>query len=221
MRPRLVQKKGPVLLSTSQAQPGKTFSQLSNLFFVRFCTMKFKFVKMRLLQYAGDGGQVMSRVTKFSPVTSTVIIKSSPVKHFHQWTQWRYLILSSFSPFVTGDTSEMGSPVTGSITNRWNEPISPVTESSPVRFTMQQSLIYCGWQKPLIDPRILPSFRGVLAGGAEDVSELVSADAAGVVLVIEVEGVDEEAHALAVGGRMTHLQLPHHLTQDMIRMFLV
>ena len=68
----------------------------------------------------------------------------------------------------------------------------------------------------MIDPRILLSFRGVLAGGAEDVSELVSADAAGVVLVVEVEGVDEEAHALAVGGRMTTLlQLPHHLTQDM------
>ena len=31
----LVQKKGPVLLSTSQAQPGRTFSQLIDLFFAR------------------------------------------------------------------------------------------------------------------------------------------------------------------------------------------
>ena len=35
---RLVQKKGPVLLSTSQSQPGRTFSQLSNLSFARPCT---------------------------------------------------------------------------------------------------------------------------------------------------------------------------------------
>ena len=32
------QKKGPVLLSTSQAQPGRTFSQLSNLSFARLYT---------------------------------------------------------------------------------------------------------------------------------------------------------------------------------------
>ena len=35
---RLVQKKGPVLLSTSQAQRGRTFSQLSDLSFARPCT---------------------------------------------------------------------------------------------------------------------------------------------------------------------------------------
>ena len=34
----LLQKKGPVLLSTSQAQPDITFSQLSDLFFARLCT---------------------------------------------------------------------------------------------------------------------------------------------------------------------------------------
>ena len=49
------------------------------------------------------------------------------------------------------------------------------------------------------------TFCGVLAGGAEDVSELVPADAAGVVPVVEVEGVHQEAHALAVLG--TDLQL--------------
>ena len=65
------------------------------------------------------------------------------------------------------------------------------------------------WLTKATAPCILPSFRGVLAGGAEHVSELVSADGAGVVLVVEVEGVHEEAHALAV-VRMTHLQLSHH-----------
>ena len=35
---RLVQKKGPVLLSTSQAQRGRTFSQLSDLSFARPCS---------------------------------------------------------------------------------------------------------------------------------------------------------------------------------------
>ena len=35
---RLVQKKGPVLLSTGQAQTGRTFSQLSSFFFARPCT---------------------------------------------------------------------------------------------------------------------------------------------------------------------------------------
>ena len=34
----LVQKKCPLLLSTSQAQQGRTFSQLSNLSFARLCT---------------------------------------------------------------------------------------------------------------------------------------------------------------------------------------
>ena len=53
----------------------------------------------------------------------------------------------------------------------------------------------------------LPPFRGVLAGGAEHVPELVPADAARVVPVVEVEGVHQEAHALPVGGAYFQLQL--------------
>ena len=37
---RLLRKKGPVLLSTSQAQPGRTSSQLSNLSFAQPCTYR-------------------------------------------------------------------------------------------------------------------------------------------------------------------------------------